>query len=186
MWLLASHLGSRVRLSKTLVLFILTNMTNRITPCGRIFIKKLAVTKLANEFPPCMKSGISLPRSQKSSKTRTPCNISQHAVMLWLGAVTPTQSPSQRSISCRLFATAYSAEFYLLRYNAVESDESQPKFQRNISLPYLGLKIKLRKKPTRNRYEACWYLLSVLFDSADESDMLFRNVGWFSPEYTAL
>jgi hypothetical protein len=42
-------------------------------------------------------------------------------------------------------------EVYLLRYNAVYSVESQPKFQRNISSPSSESKNKPRKRPAYSR-----------------------------------
>jgi hypothetical protein len=50
-----------------------------------------------------------------------------------------------------LFGTGLmlSEDFYLLGYNAVQSEESKPTFQRIISSPSSGMKSKPRKKPAR-------------------------------------
>jgi hypothetical protein len=49
--------------------------------------------------------------------------------------------------------------------------ESQPTFQRNISLPSLGC------EEGRALLAACFMLVGFLFDPEDEGDIFLRNVG---------
>jgi hypothetical protein len=66
--------------------------------------------------------------------------------------------------------------FYLLGYNAVQFAESQPP-------PSSGLK---------NEPSSAWYqrharlFFGFFFDLEDLCNMLLQNIGWLSPDYTAL
>jgi hypothetical protein len=63
--------------------------------------------------------------------------------------------------------------------------ESQPTFQRNISLPSSG-----SNKPSKIPAElvTCFHagFLLGLFDTEDGGDTFLRNIGWLSTDYTAL
>jgi hypothetical protein len=70
-------------------------------------------------------------------------------------------------------------EFRLIRYNAVQSTESQPTFQRNMSPPSSRSKDDPSKKPVK---QSCFCLLHAgfylasFFDTEDEGNMFLRNV----------
>jgi hypothetical protein len=79
-------------------------------------------------------------------------------------------------------------DFYLLGYNAVYSGEIQPSFGRNITFQSSEFQSKPSKKLAINREKpgqkvspkaspltAC-FLLCLLFNPDDGSDMLLRNV----------
>jgi hypothetical protein len=79
-----------------------------------------------------------------------------------------------------------------LGYNTVLSAESQPMYQRNMSLPSSGSKNKPSKKLAWRQvalFTTCFhagFLLGLFFDPVDGGDMFLQNVGRFPTDNIAL
>jgi hypothetical protein len=86
------------------------------------------------------------------------------------------------------------AEFRLMGYDSVQSDQNQPTFRRSMSPLSSGSKNKPSVTPAWSRQHTELWLLRtsicfsfrLLFYSEHGGDIFLRNVSWISPYYTAL
>jgi hypothetical protein len=70
----------------------------------------------------------------------------------------------------------------------MQSGKSLPTFRRNISTPSSRSQSKPSKKQTWSGQATNrdYFLLGLLFNPEDGGDICLQNVGWLSPDYTAL
>jgi hypothetical protein len=94
----------------------------------------------------------------------------------------PTRFPSKKSTQLMTINKLILEEFYLLRYNAMQSTERQLTFRSNTSPPSSEMKSKSNKKHGARSKQSS----GLLFNPEYGGHMFLRNVGRLSSVYKTL